>query len=68
LLLAVSVVEASPPSAVIGRFNSADDALESGHFQGSYTLVISSVVAKADGSSKESPDMEMVVSDLEPAG
>ena len=61
LLIVVSIVEAGPPPLVIERFISADDALESGHFQGSYTLMVSSVVAKGDGSSKKTTDMELIV-------
>lgn len=61
LLSMISILEASPPAEVIERLNGAENALESGNFLGSYTIEVSTVVAKADGSKKKTTDMEMTL-------
>ena len=61
ILSLISILEATPPAEVIERLSGAEAALESGNFVGSYTLSVSTVVAKADGSSKKTSDMEMTV-------
>lgn len=57
----ISCLEASPPADVTERLSGAETALDSGQFVGSYSLGVSTVVTKADGSSKKTTDMEMAV-------
>ncbi len=57
----ISFLEASPPAVVAERLNGAENALESGHFVGSYSVDVKSVVAKENGSSRKTTDMEMAV-------
>ncbi len=61
LLMISSMVEAALPLEVAERFSAAQDSLEKDQFRGAYTVEISSVVAKPDGSAKNATDLEMSV-------
>lgn len=61
------VVSAALPEDVVERFTAAQDAIDSKFFRGSYTMTVSSSVAKPEGGSRQTTDMEWSV-DVDPSG